>query len=72
MQTVSELLEQTSKHEKKEVVYLSMGFGNPYGDDWSLALVEDWCGRLIEAGVSVISLADTVGQATLGAHWGGL
>lgn len=64
MQTVSELLEQTAKYKKKEVVYLSMGFGNPYGDDWSLALVEDWCGRLIEAGVSVISLADTVGQAT--------
>ena len=63
MQTVRELLDLSVKHEKKEVVYLSMGFGNPYGDDWSLALVEDWCGRLIDAGVSVISLADTVGHA---------
>ena len=44
-------------------VYLSMAFGNPYGDPWSLELLADACVRLIEAGVRQISLADTVGVA---------
>jgi hydroxymethylglutaryl-CoA lyase len=46
------------------VAYLSMAFGNPYGDPWSLDLVADACQRLIEAGVRHISLADTVGLAS--------
>jgi hydroxymethylglutaryl-CoA lyase len=46
------------------VAYLSMAFGNPYGDSWSLELVADACSRLIESGVRRISLADTVGLAS--------
>ena len=46
------------------VAYLSMAFGNPYGDPWSLAAVSEACAQLIEAGVCQISLADTVGLAT--------
>jgi hydroxymethylglutaryl-CoA lyase len=46
------------------VAYLSMAFGNPYGDPWSLDLVADACRRLIESGVRQISLADTVGLAS--------
>lgn len=46
------------------VAYLSMAFGNPYGDPWNLGLVADGCGRLIESGVPQISLADTVGLAS--------
>jgi hydroxymethylglutaryl-CoA lyase len=45
------------------VAYLSMAFGNPYGDPWSLDQVADACLRLIESGVRQISLADTVGLA---------
>ena len=45
------------------VAYLSMAFGNPYGDPWSVDLVAEGCKRLIEAGVRQISLADTVGLA---------
>ena len=45
------------------VVYISMAFGNPYGDDWSLDEVVDACGLLTEMGVEQISLADTVGLA---------
>lgn len=48
---------------KDVVVYLSMAFGNPYGDAWSEALVVDWAWRMVERGHRVISLADTVGTA---------
>jgi len=45
------------------VAYLSMAFGNPYRDSWSAGAVTEACGRLIDAGVRQISLADTVGLA---------
>lgn len=45
------------------VVYLSMGFGNPYGDPWNLDLVEEWAERFYGLGINIISLADTVGKA---------
>jgi hydroxymethylglutaryl-CoA lyase len=48
----------------KIVAYLSMAFGNPYGDDWSLGQVAEACDQLAESGVTEISLADTVGLAT--------
>lgn len=46
------------------VAYLSMAFGNPYGDHWSADSVTEACGQLIDAGVRQISLADTVGLAS--------
>jgi hydroxymethylglutaryl-CoA lyase len=46
------------------VAYISMAFGNPYGDAWSTELVEHACTLLIESGIQQISLADTVGLAT--------
>ena len=46
------------------VAYVSMAFGNPYGDPWNIDLVADACSLLIECGISQISLADTVGLAT--------
>lgn len=50
---------------KELVVYISMGFGNPYGDEWSPQLVKDWCKRLHnEAGVSILALSDTIGIAS--------
>jgi hydroxymethylglutaryl-CoA lyase len=48
------------------VAYLSMAFGNPYGEAWSASLVADGCARMIEAGANQISLADTVGLAAPG------
>jgi len=45
------------------VVYLSMAFGNPYGDAWSIDEVVDACDLLVESGARQISLADTVGVA---------
>jgi hydroxymethylglutaryl-CoA lyase len=46
------------------VTYISMAFGNPYGDAWSIEQVEHACNLLIESGIRQISLADTVGLAT--------
>jgi hydroxymethylglutaryl-CoA lyase len=45
-------------------VYLSMAFGNPYGDDWTPDLVAEFADRLADLGVTAILLADTVGRAT--------
>ena len=44
------------------VAYLSMAFGNPYGDPWSIDEVVNACDLLIDSGVRQISLADTVGS----------
>jgi hydroxymethylglutaryl-CoA lyase len=46
------------------VAYLSMAFGNPYGEPWSAEAVAEACGRMADAGIRQISLADTVGAAT--------
>jgi hydroxymethylglutaryl-CoA lyase len=48
---------------KKLLVYLSMGFGNPYGDEWHNDIVLQWAKKLIDEGVEFISLADTIGIA---------
>jgi hydroxymethylglutaryl-CoA lyase len=62
--TVEEMLSLCSKHNKKAVVYLSMGFGNPYGDEWNYEIVEKWADVLVGKGVEILSLADTVGVST--------
>ena len=51
-------------HGKELVVYLSMGFGNPYGDPWNVEIVGDWTERLANMGVKILSLSDTVGSST--------
>jgi len=51
------------KHNKKAVIYISMGFGNPYGDEYSAELTIQWFERLQQLGIDIISLADTVGLA---------
>lgn len=53
----------TQRHKKELVVYLSMGFGNPYGDPWSTSIIKDWIAELADLGIKIISLSDTVGSA---------
>jgi hydroxymethylglutaryl-CoA lyase len=53
----------TREAGRNTVAYISMAFGNPYGDAWSERAVAEACGRLVDAGVRQISLADTVGLA---------
>ena len=50
--------------QKKLVVYLSMCFGNPYGEVWSLNILDYWISKLIDSGIKLISLSDTIGSAT--------
>ena len=52
------------QYNKTLVVYLSMGFGNPYGEAYNETLVLDWANKMSSVGVPIISLADTVGLAT--------
>jgi hydroxymethylglutaryl-CoA lyase len=59
---VSEINEMCVRTGKRPVIYISMGFGNPYGDAWSPQLVVDWCGKLHEeCGITIMALSDTVG-----------
>ncbi len=62
--TLKEILELADRSDKEVVTYLSMGFGNPYGDPWSEELVGVWTERLAKMGVRILSLSDTVGSAT--------
>lgn len=63
---MKELVELCDKHGKHLVVYISMGFGNPYGDPYSADSVIEWIGKLVEEKIRIISLADTVGLALPG------
>ncbi|MDD2673447.1 hydroxymethylglutaryl-CoA lyase [Flavobacterium petrolei] len=62
--TLQEILEIAAKSNKEVVAYLSMGFGNPYGDPWSVEIVGEWTERLAIMGVKILSLSDTVGSST--------
>ena len=61
--TLSEILEIASKTNKEVVVYISMGFGNPYGDPWNVDIVGEWTEKLATMGVKILSLSDTVGTS---------
>jgi hydroxymethylglutaryl-CoA lyase len=61
---VKRMNELCSKNQKELLVYLSMGFGNPYGDEWNVELIEQWTEKLVNEGIKKIALADTIGMAT--------
>jgi len=61
---VKNALELCDKNGKELVVYLSMAFGNPYGDPYSTQIVSDYAGELSSLGCKIVSLADTVGLAS--------
>jgi hydroxymethylglutaryl-CoA lyase len=62
--TLQEILEIADKTNKEVVAYLSMGFGNPYGDPWNVEIVGEWTEKLANMGVKILSLSDTVGSST--------
>jgi len=61
---VEEIQEICEENGKKLVIYISMAFGNPYGDPYSESIVFRWVEKMIRMGIETISLADTVGVAT--------
>lgn len=61
---LQEILNLADKNNKEVVAYLSMGFGNPYGDPWNVEIVGEWTEKLSAMGVKILSLSDTVGTST--------
>lgn len=61
---LNEILSIAAKTNKQVVVYLSMGFGNPYGDPWNADIVANWIEKLVGMGVKTLSLSDTIGSST--------
>lgn len=57
------IVEISKKHTKIPVVYISMAFGNPYGEFWNKELVVEWIKKIADLGVVEFSLADTTGEA---------
>lgn len=62
--TLQEILEIADKSNKEVVAYLSMGFGNPYGDPWNVEIVGEWTEKMANMGVKILSLSDTIGSST--------
>jgi hydroxymethylglutaryl-CoA lyase len=61
---VEEIQDLCLKKSKKLVIYLSMGFGNPYGDEYNEEILLKWAEEMVKQEIKIISLADTVGLAT--------
>ena len=61
--TLTEILALAKAANKEVVTYLSMGFGNPYGDPWNVDIVGEWASKLAKMGVTILSLSDTVGTS---------
>jgi len=60
---VESIQELCLKHDKKLLIYISMGFGNPYGDDWSPEYVSKWVEKLIDLDINMFAISDTIGVA---------
>lgn len=60
---VQKLLSICENSNKELVVYVSMGFGNPYGEPWNVEIVMNWCEKLAKLGVKILSLSDTIGTS---------
>ncbi|MCC7521432.1 MAG: hydroxymethylglutaryl-CoA lyase [Flavobacteriaceae bacterium] len=60
---LEEILNLAAIKNKEVVTYLSMGFGNPYGESWHVDLVAQWTQKLSDMGVKILSLSDTIGSA---------
>lgn len=62
--TLQEILNIAERTNKEVVTYISMAFGNPYGDPWDVEIVGEWTEKLAKMGVKILSLSDTVGSST--------
>ena len=64
VELVEDIYELCEKHNKEMVIYISMGFGNPYGEEWNSEIVDHWVGVLHEIGLNSFSISDTVGVSS--------
>jgi len=63
VELLKEIIDLAQKNNKELVVYISMGFGNPYGDPWNVEIVGEWTEKLYKMGVKILSLSDTIGSS---------
>lgn len=61
---VKEIALLTHESGKELVIYISMGFGNPYGDVFNVDIIHHWVEKIASLGVKIFSLSDTIGVAT--------
>lgn len=64
LERIKEIQDLCLKHNKELVVYISMAFGNPYGDIWNKDIAINWTEKLYSSGIRTIALADTIGVST--------
>ena len=64
VETLKGILDISNNTNKEVVTYISMGFGNPYGDPWNVEIVGEWTEKLAAMGVRILSLSDTIGSST--------
>ncbi|APQ18240.1 hydroxymethylglutaryl-CoA lyase [Maribacter hydrothermalis] len=63
VETLQEIFNLADAANKEVVTYISMGFGNPYGDPWDVEIVGEWTEKLAKMGAKILSLSDTVGSS---------
>ena len=63
LERVEEIQNLCIKHNKKPVIYISMGFGNPYGDEWNVEICAKWVEEMHKKGIHILALSDTIGIA---------
>jgi hydroxymethylglutaryl-CoA lyase len=63
VETLQEIFNLADGANKEVVTYISMGFGNPYGDPWDVEIVGEWTEKLAKMGARILSLSDTVGSS---------
>ncbi len=63
LERLKEIQELCTNNDKTLVVYISMGFGNPYGDPWTVEIVKKWVNKLLPLGITIFQLSDTIGVA---------
>lgn len=64
LERVEDIQEICKTHHKELVLYVSMGFGNPYGDPWNVDIVSKWVDRLVGLDIKIFQLSDTIGVAS--------
>ena len=63
MERVKRIQDLCKQHDKEMVLYLSMGFGNPYGDPWNAETIMHWVEQLSQLDIKIFQLSDTIGVA---------
>lgn len=64
LERVAQIQDMCVAADRELVLYISMGFGNPYGDPWNVQVVQQWVDRLVDMGIRIFQLSDTIGVST--------